>query len=370
MHDLAVLGGGPSGLLCALAAARDRSVALLLDERAAAPELQSPSVEAVPASLLALLGEFGITPRSVGVDRLCRERIAAWELAEPITISGNAVAHLVRPHLDAALLRRVLSTPTITTFHAQQEIDFADGCWSGEGWRARLLVDATGRRAVTATRKIRPPHPWIARLWMATETHPRHAPVVQTVALRDGYAYRLGTARHLTVGIVGPAYRHVRSFGDLGDVLSEAKAHWLIDGISALKCGGARVASVQWTTEDTHPPQALLRIGDAALARDALSSQGLATSLSDALCAVAALRTANGPALFRVRHRQQRRAHLRALIGYISSHRWSTSGVWRQYGEWLGAAPPVNRRAVVVRDTYLAMETLPTERVAREQLAR
>jgi hypothetical protein len=93
-------------------------------------------------------------------------------------------------------------------------------------------------------------------------------------ALPDGYCYRLGSASMVTFGLVGRAAvlagcltsieRHVRRF-----------APWLLDGlpaVAAMSPGPTKPASVQWSASGSG-----LRIGDAALARDALSSQGIAT---------------------------------------------------------------------------------------------
>ena len=366
MHDLAIVGGGPAGLLCALSAARHMSVALVLDERAGTPESRPHSIEAVPAPLFALLIEFGVSPRGVGVEQLHRERVGAWLSATPTVLVTPTTAHLVRPRLEVALLQRALSTQRISAIVAKRHrIESADGYWYGSGWCARRLIDATGRRALTAQQRIRPTRPWVAHLWTMRCPRAQHAGALRTAALRDGYAYRLGTERELTVGLVGPDYHHVRSAADLADILQAGGASWLIEGLEfdERERATTRVASVQWVDEGKDTPPNLLRVGDAALARDALSSQGLATSLSDALCAVAALRTANGADLLCIRHRQQRRAHLTALSGYASSHRWHSSPAWLEYTHWLGHAPRPNRRAVVVRDGELRLVPTPNQQI-------
>jgi hypothetical protein len=70
--------------------------------------------------------------------------------------------------------------------------------------------------------------------------------------------------------------------GSFHDAAQRLRIHapWMLEDLPAfagLRSGGACAASVQWSEGSGS------RIGDAALARDALSSQGLATGASKAL---------------------------------------------------------------------------------------
>ena len=100
----------------------------------------------------------------------------------------------------------------------------------------------------------------------------------------DGYAYRLANAATLTIGIVG---RNDFVRGDGREVVARIAdfAPWLVEGVSGedLQAGASGPASAQCSFGD----DAITAIGDAAFARDALASQGLATGFSDALKAVA-----------------------------------------------------------------------------------
>jgi hypothetical protein len=88
---------------------------------------------------------------------------------------------------------------------------------------------------------------------------------------------------------------------------------------------------VQWT--DGH---ANLRIGDAALARDALSSQGIVTGTSEALLA-AAWSDDRDLRRIRMRQQEQRRAHLMSLLDVIDRCRYADHPVWRDYRAFVAA---------------------------------
>src|SRR5206468_3131260 len=109
-------------------------------------------------------------------------------------------------------------------------------------------------------------------------------------------------------------------------------ARWLLEGVSSLS---RRVvekiapASVQWTLGGSG-----LRVGDASLARDTLSSQGLACGISEALAAA----NINGPEdehRFHAKQLQQRLAHFRTVFQFISACRFKESDVWKRYGAFI-----------------------------------
>src|SRR5260370_4223215 len=73
-----------------------------------------PRVEAVPASLVALLVEFGIHPRRIGVEDLHESRMIAWEREAFQESRGPVSAHVERPALDLALLDAVVASGRIS----------------------------------------------------------------------------------------------------------------------------------------------------------------------------------------------------------------------------------------------------------------
>lgn len=327
--DVAVLGAGVAGLIAALRFARSgRSVVVV------APHPPQPGdarrVDAVPAQYLALLVELGVPPNAVGAELAAPIRRAAWECATPRSTPGPRTAHVERPALELALLALLRREHRAT-------ICFAPRLRPGQnlaasGWRAGKIIDASGRTAVTAGKLVQPPRPWVARTFATERARGEADAGFAIAALPDGYAYRLGTAANITVGIVGRGAGLSGSARDIECRLHRA-APWLIEGLPAfseMRANKARPASVQWSEGPG------LRIGDAALARDALSSQGLVTGSAEAMLAAAWEDEADLQAI-RARQDEQRRAHLRSLLGTIERCRYADHPVWQDYRAFIAA---------------------------------
>jgi 2-polyprenyl-6-methoxyphenol hydroxylase-like FAD-dependent oxidoreductase len=311
-----VLGGGISALACALFAARHGPVRLL---GRPGPTPRS-TVESVPAATLTLLLELGITPAELDVGELTRERTVAWDAAAPSTHTGPACAHIDRVALQAALWRRALAEPAISVLGRVDPADVG-GC-AGPG-----CVDATGRRAVTASAVLRPPRTWTA----ATVTVPTGGADrgLRLAAAPEGYAYRLGSTHWTTLGWVGPD-RPPRDPVAICRRIGDAGAGWLLADL------------VVTASAPTHRRPAGLAlpvacgrsipIGDAALTRDALASQGISIGLSDACLAAATSATSAASAARRV---DAVRRHVRHLSGMVAVCRFAAAPAWAQYRDWL-----------------------------------
>jgi hypothetical protein len=266
-------------------------------------------------------------PAELDVDRLTRNRRVAWEDAEPAVPTGPACAHLDRAALHAALWERALRHPDIrmtgrcdVTPHGR----VAEAPPRGLG----RVVDATGCRAVTALAVLRPPRTWTA----ATLTGPAGDadPGLHLAAAPDGYAYRLGSGRRVTVGWVGPD-RPPRDAAALARRIVESGCGWLLAGLD-LPTGPTvrRPAGLALpvAAADAVP------VGDAALTRDALASQGLSLALSDA-CLAADPTVATAALAARRADAVQR--HLHHLRGTVGACRFAAAPAWARYGEWLDA---------------------------------
>lgn len=333
--DLAVLGAGPAGVLAALAAARQNDVALVADHLPRADD--PPRVDAVPAGLIALLVEFGIAPQAVGVDRLHDQRWIAWTTATPQIRRLSPAAHVERPLLDLALLSRALRQPRIVLFVSKTWAR-GDGMFWGDGWRARRLVDATGRAAVSADCLIRPQRPWAARTLYQTAGLDGCGPPFALAVLPDGYAYRIAARRGGVVGFVGRGRAVEGPPDELEARLRGFNGGWMLDALPPLATfveGRASIASVQWASSSTSggAPQPV-RIGDAALARDPLSSQGIAIACSEAL-SVASAESEDDLRAFERHQIEQRQAHLAALKTMIEGCVFSTTPTWRDYADFV-----------------------------------
>lgn len=318
--DTAVLGSGPVALAHALFQSRDGPVVL-----AARPEAPTAGVERVPAALLTLLLELGIVPGELDVDELSRARRVAWDAPSPVESRGPACAHLERTALVDALWRRVRDQPEIHLVPPiARRVDVA---LAGDGWAATRLVDATGRRAVTATARAHPVPVWVATCC----TVPRQGgdPTMQLAAGPSGYAYRLGSARWLTVGWVSPN-SPPRDGPGLTSRIALEGGGWLTEGIDLRDATVARrTASISITTLRDDPRTQPL--ADAALARDALASQGAAIGLSEArLAAEPGARAAMAD-----RHREGIDRHLHHLISLLATCTHHHTQTWRSYASWV-----------------------------------
>jgi 2-polyprenyl-6-methoxyphenol hydroxylase-like FAD-dependent oxidoreductase len=308
--DVAILGAGAVGLIAALQTVRSGRTAIVVTRRIPRAG-DPPRVDAVPAGLLALLLDLGIDPGRIGVDRLHEARVSAWETAAPSAAKAPLTAHVERPALELALLDRLVATGGVPIVRGPCGLP-AQGGAAGDCWRARMVVDATGRRALTAARRQRPARPWVARTFWTPLQSCGAEPGFAIAALPDGYAYRLASRSIACLGVVG----RLAIAGTPAAIEDVVRSHasWLLDGLPALAAmrpGAAGAACVQWTETGGH-----LRIGDAALARDPLSSQGLATGASEAMLA-AAVRDDRDRALLAARQREQRQVHFVSLLQAI-----------------------------------------------------
>ncbi len=311
-----VLGSGAVAMSHALFQALHGPVVLAGRPVATVPAVTVPAVERVPAPLLTLLLELGIVPAELDVDRLTRQRLVAWEDPSPAERAGPACAHVDRSALVNALWRRVTACPAIQVVPPIRDPDRT----------AHRLVDATGRRALTAARRIHPLPVWVATAC----TVPRHDldPTMRLAAGPGGYAYRLGSTSWLTVGWVGPGTPPPDGAG-VAERIVENGAGWLTDDVDLDGAQvGRRVASAAIAVASGDPR--VVAIGDAALCRDALASQGTAIGLSDARLAAAGAADA-----LRRRHADGLDRHLRHLAGMLATCGHRTAPAWRAYRMWL-----------------------------------
>jgi hypothetical protein len=171
-------------------------------------------------------------------------------------------------------------------------------------------------------------------------------------ALPTGYAYRLGIAGALMIGLVQGREQWRESQGSIESGLKSAGVSWLVAG---LRCDeGQRsiggVASVQWTEGDGQA----IRIGDGALARDSLASQGIANGISAAL---GMFESADPHRAYRARIDTERATHLATLERLFTTCRYGTHPFWHDYRLFLGqhldhraTMSPLDPRPTSVRD--------------------
>lgn len=324
--EFVILGGGPTALACALHAACEREVKVLHTGRS--HSVKRGWVEAVPLPVMANLIEFGIHPHDVGVFEVMDRRWLAWEGDVVRQENMPGAAHVERPALERALLERCARHPRIELCSRDAAKAREEALWLRQ--RGATLVDASGRGAALATRWTRHAQPWVARLFDVPLSESRVAAPFMLAAMPQGYVYRVQGRRHCTVGAVGRGSWLSGGAASVRDRLARSGAAWLVEDIpgpwTAL---GAKAASLQWATSDV-----AALIGDAGLARDPLSSQGLAGGFKDARYA-AVTRTEEEREALAERTRRARVAHAEALARMIGTCRWQRRPVWSEYGRFL-----------------------------------
>jgi 2-polyprenyl-6-methoxyphenol hydroxylase-like FAD-dependent oxidoreductase len=306
-----VVGSGTTALAAALFAAHGGPVDLYARSRTP----RSRSVESLPAAALTLLVELGITPDELDVAGLSRMRIVAWQDCEPEVLDGPACAHIDTAALHHALLRRAANHPAVT-FKAG-----LDPSHLRPGW-----IDATGRRAVSACRHIRPPRTWTAALVTVPADDTGE---LRLAAAHDGYAYRLGSAHQTSIGWVSPG-RPPLTGGQLRAYIEKRGAAWLLEGLHIPD--GTLTYRRPASAAIPEPSTAAIPVGDAALARDALASQGVSIGLSDA-CLIADPPTTVDD--MTARRNEAILRHFRHLGQMATTCRYADSPCWAQYLAWV-----------------------------------
>lgn len=328
-YDTAVLGGGAVGTLAALCSARKSATVLILDSREESGEI--PRIETLPAPMLSLLIDYGVDPRRIGVERLYETQHVAWECSEPEIRRGRAMAHVDKAQLTSELLS--LASRSLDILIDSHAPSHGKSGWFGPAWSARRLIDATGRAAATAARRVTAPKPWVARPFWRAAPAPATMREFRIAALPSGYVYRVGSNAVDELWIAGRGATLSASPQSIEASIRLAGAKWLLEGLpplESLHAGRAFPVSVQWAEGS-----AAIAVGDAALARDVLSSQGLAAGLSSACYGVAG-ESQNDLALLRQHQGAERASHLRSLSQLLAACRYRDSVEWQQYGDFIG----------------------------------
>ena len=325
---LVVLGSGPVGLVAAL-----RGRQLGMDVRVYTNSLgaprDSPRVECVPAQVVALLVEFGVSPKRVGVDALFQQRTMQWADGSVATSPAPDTAHIERPALEMALLESALRAGTkIDVLREDLVREFRRRHQRGEC----MLLDASGRSAVTAIKRISPRRPLVARLFHLPMRPSLRGSGLMIAAGPEGYAYRLANAATMTLGVVG---RKDFVQGDAAQIVTKIAqfAPWLVENISSahMQPGASGSASAQWSVGGNFES---ILVGDASFARDALASQGLAMGLSDALKTFA--QANNGvTAPPRSDEKKQISVHCQRIVQQIKRSAFGSARSWVEYSEFL-----------------------------------
>jgi hypothetical protein len=265
-----ILGAGPVGLTTALFAARRGKVVIVHPPRTDGSDPQR--IDSVPVSPLALFVELGLHPADLAVDCVHDIRLVAWASRHPVLSKCAASVHVERPRLERMLLKLV---------QLRSEIELRSDLTIHDLPPADLILDATGRRAISARERFRVSTPRIGRTLIARGVFSKRQQALRLACLPTGYAYRLGNQTTMTLGLVEDRAARNTTPYSIFDRLWKFGAGWLLRELSIddMAPGKGGAASVQWT--DGEGP--IIRVGDAAFARDALASQGIANGISHGL---------------------------------------------------------------------------------------
>lgn len=326
--DLAVLGAGPVGIVAALSASR-RGLSVVLSGSPPA-QTRRARLELVPAQFLHVLLELDVRPQDAGWATTCAYRRIAWEAATPSEQTGASMAVMRRFELEEALLNRAARDGRITFISHVEPPTRTESGWKGRGWEAPRLLDATGRSATTAMSVVR--WPMVAWHWLAPGSG---EPWFGLAAVPEGYVYRCAIPGADCLGLVQRG-SGARTREELRADILHAGVEWILEGFdwSSANESPPVAAGVQWTAPQFD--DSCLAIGDARLARDPLSSQGLLSGVVDALGSLDAWDESPGWApLLRKRQDDNIDHHRRSLLSYIASCRFRDEPHWRGYSAWL-----------------------------------
>ena len=228
--ETVVLGGGPVGLTTALIAARYGQVVIILPQRTRT--LPTLRIDCVPVALLALFVELGLHPSQLGASAVHDRRLVAWNSVTPEVVRSAGTVHILRPALENCLLERA---------REHRAIRFATSL--GVIPPESRLLDATGRRAITADCRCRPENPAILRAIVLRGVFSRAQQAFRLASLPTGYAYRLGTRDRLMLGLVQGRQQWSENGGSLTDRVRRSGVEWLLAGIP---CSGYEVGVAAW----------------------------------------------------------------------------------------------------------------------------
>lgn len=342
--DVVIAGAGPAGVALALRLRRlGHEVALL-----SAPAPAAHGFETLNPAARAQLEFEGMTPE-FGVFCGCETR---WD--EVRFTARPTIYQLV----DRRMFHRELAARARDAGVVVVEARAQATTWLNDGWRvdsgagafrARFLADATGRGGLTGrARRLGAPLIGLHSVWSCD----RLPAAVRVAAAPDSWVWGAPTPDgRYAVGVFEDPRRGRRN-GDIAARTIRAVAQsTILDGAGGVRLTGAvraRDASVSRRAA-IRVPLRLLRLGDAALTLDPLSSAGVQAALQSAVDAAMAINTlARDPgaadliAEFLERRLSRRAAHHAAYAAsfYAAAAARLRSSFWTSRREVATPPPP------------------------------
>lgn len=344
-----IIGAGPAGATVALNLAPFRKV--LLVDPAPAPEQRIG--ESIPGAARRLLADMGLLDQFLADGHTPRHALrSTW--GDPTPVVRDSIAdpdghgwqidrRLFEDRLRAAARARGASAVTARAIAVRRESEgFAVTLDRPEGVdvRARLIIDASGRRSRlgTATRMRRGK---LSCAWLRASGVTLPAGVVQIEAEAEGWWYCSALP-------AGEGLLAFHTDSDLPAAKTAATPHALLRRVRALPMLGALLGDAAWSASETgycaahsawpESPvcEGWIATGDAALACDPLSAQGLFNALYFGLSAAeAANRWLDGEASALDDYARDvvsvRSHYLRAESAwYALERRWADAPFWKR----------------------------------------
>ncbi len=349
-YSVVIAGGGPAGALAALKLARAGARVLVIDrarpERIEAAEILSPEGHGI------LSREKLWQQIPLDLTWPCPAMASAWDGPDPVWTSftlnpAGCAWHIDRIRFDAWMTTHIQSAAGVVV-----ETGTVDAVrQEGDGWRiefstgntrhstsARFLILATGR----SSRAIRlAPRHAIDRLCLVagtTEPDPVDTDALIVEAAMDGWWYsapllngRLFTGWMTDFSLVRGGRYEQAAFGSLAGAPLHAR-----------RVGTPRLSTIIGSATWAMSPAAgrgWIAIGDAALARDPISGDGLTSALRSACHGANVVERALGGDrsvwMSAAEHTDAvaRRYQSQRLDLYrVAQKRWPSSAFWRRFG--------------------------------------
>jgi len=341
--DTLIVGAGPAGCAAAARLARDGAKAVLVHR----PSANQRHSESLPGAATRALAGAGLDPIDNVIEGRCGGTLSAWGSDELVVSDAFAAPDgpgwwIDRNRFDSELrhccvgLGVALLTGRLRDLRRRGR-GWIAGTAAGADISARWVIDATGRTAAVARRlgAVRRTGPALVAVHARTTT-PREQPPARIFleAEADGWWY-VGASSQRRISAVAVI--------DPGDARRLRCQEHFVTRLGALpNLGGFAGAATDWSAPQVSPAggawldtvcgQGWIACGDAALAFDPLSSQGLLGALASGVAAARAITSGNPCASLtgiEARHKDILAAYdARRYAAYAREQRWARRPFW------------------------------------------